>query len=56
MALRNTTIGNQLGLCAITLPCGRDDNGLPIGLMLQSPPHTEEKLLSLAHAVELVLH
>lgn len=56
MALRNTTIGNQLGLCAITLPCGRDDNGLPIGLMLQSPPHTEEKLLSLARGMELVLH
>lgn len=56
MALRNTTIGNQLGLTAISLPCGRDDNGLPIGLMLQSPPHTEEKLLSLALAVERALH
>ncbi|MBO6686276.1 MAG: amidase, partial [Parvibaculum sp.] len=55
MALRNTTIGNQLGACAITLPCGQDDNGLPIGLMLQGAPHTEEKILSLALAVENLL-
>jgi len=55
MALRNTTIGNQLGACAITLPCGQDDNGLPIGLMLQSAPHTEEKLLALALGLERLL-
>jgi aspartyl-tRNA(Asn)/glutamyl-tRNA(Gln) amidotransferase subunit A len=55
MALRNTTIGNQLGVCAITLPCGNDDNGLPIGLMLQSAPYTEERLLSIGLAVERAL-
>lgn len=56
MALRNTTIGNQLGLCAITLPAGYDGQGLPVGLMLQAAPYTEEKLLRIAHAVEKVLH
>lgn len=56
MALRNTTIGNQLGLCAITVPAGYDANGLPVGLMLQSAPYTEEKLLRLARAVEKALH
>ena len=55
MALRNTTIGNQLGVCAVTLPCGNDDNGLPIGMMLQSAPYTEERLVSLALAVERAL-
>ena len=55
LALRNTTIGNQLGLCAISLPHGQDDKGLPIGLMLQGAPWTEEKLLSLALAVEHLL-
>ena len=55
VALRNTTMGNQLGVCAVTLPCGNDDNGLPIGMMLQSAPHTEERLLSLALAVERAL-
>lgn len=56
MALRNATIGNQLGLCAITLPAGYDALGLPVGLMLQSLPFTEEKLLSLAIAIERALH
>jgi len=55
LALRNATIGNQLGVCAVTLPCGNDDNGLPIGMMLQSAPYTEERLLSLALAVERAL-
>lgn len=55
LALRNTTIGNQLGLAALSLPCGQDDNGLPIGLMLQAAPGTEEKLLSLALALERLL-
>lgn len=56
MALRNTTIANQLGVCAVTLLAGHDDAGLPVGLMLQSAPHTEERLLRLAHAVEMALH
>jgi aspartyl-tRNA(Asn)/glutamyl-tRNA(Gln) amidotransferase subunit A len=56
MALRNTTIGNQLGLCAITLPVGYDAHGIPVGLMLQGHPHTDEKLLRIARAVEIALH
>jgi aspartyl-tRNA(Asn)/glutamyl-tRNA(Gln) amidotransferase subunit A len=56
LALRNTTIGNQLGLCAISLPHGHDDKGLPIGLMLQAAPCTEERLLSLALAIERLLN
>lgn len=56
MALRNATIGNQLGLCAATLPTGYDSLGLPVGLMLQAHPFTEEKLLRLALAVEQALH
>ena len=55
MALRNTTIGNQLGLCAITLPVGYDANGIPVGLMLQSHPDTDERLLRIARAVEKAL-
>jgi aspartyl-tRNA(Asn)/glutamyl-tRNA(Gln) amidotransferase subunit A len=56
MALRNTTVGNQLGLCAITIPVGYDAAGIPVGLMLQSAPYTDEKLLRLARAVEKSLH
>lgn len=56
MALRNSTIGNQLGLCAITIPVGHDALGLPVGLMLQGLPHSEEKLLRIASALEKALH
>ena len=55
MALRNTTMGNQLGLCAITLPVGFDALGLPVGLMLQGSPNTEGKLLRIAAAIEKIL-
>mgnify|MGYP003647589242 CR=1 FL=1 len=55
MALRNTTMGNQLGLCAITLPVGFDALGLPVGLMLQAHPNSEGKLLRIAAAIEKIL-
>lgn len=55
MALRNTTMGNQLGVCAITLPVGHDAKGMPVGLMLQAAPGDDEKLLRLARAAEKAL-
>ncbi|MFQ5959444.1 MAG: amidase [Alphaproteobacteria bacterium] len=54
-ALRNTTLGNLLRLCAITLPCGDDGNGLPVGLMLMARPCREGALLRLAAACEAAL-
>ena len=53
--LRNTTPGNLTKLCALTLPCGVDDSGMPAGLMLMQRPHREEALLRLARAVETAL-
>ncbi len=55
MALRNTTPGNLTKVCALTLPCGPDDNGLPAGLMLMQRPHQEGALLRLGKAVETAL-
>ena len=54
-ALRNTRIGNYLNCCALTLPCGRDGNGIPVGLMLMAPPGEEERLLRLGAAIEPVI-
>ena len=54
-ALRNTRIGNYLDCCALTLPCGRDGNGIPVGLMLMAPPGDEERLLRLGAAIEPVI-
>jgi aspartyl-tRNA(Asn)/glutamyl-tRNA(Gln) amidotransferase subunit A len=56
MALRNATIANQLGLCAITLPIGYDTMGMPVGLMLQAAPFQETRLLALALSIEKALH
>ena len=54
-ALRNTTIGNQLGLCALTLPVGTDALGLPVGLMAQAAHGRDAHLLRLGRAMEMAL-
>jgi aspartyl-tRNA(Asn)/glutamyl-tRNA(Gln) amidotransferase subunit A len=53
--VRNTVAVNYLGLCAITLPVGRDRAGMPVGLQLVAPAATEERLLTIALAAERVL-
>ncbi len=56
-ALRNTSIGNMLDSCAISLPlCESTDRAEapPVGLMLMAPGLSDEKLLSLAAALEPV--
>lgn len=49
---RNTSLGNALGLCAVSLPCGFSENGLPIGLMVSAPAFREELALRIARAFE----
>jgi len=53
--VRNTAWVNYLGLCAITMPVGRDRTGMPVGLQLTAPAHAEEKLLTIALMAERVL-
>jgi len=53
--VRNTAWVNYLGLCAITMPVGRDRAGMPVGLQLTVPAYAEEKLLNIALAAERVL-
>ena len=55
MTLRNTRLGNFLDCAAITLPCGKDDNGIPVGLMLMAPAGWEARLLRMASALEPIL-
>jgi aspartyl-tRNA(Asn)/glutamyl-tRNA(Gln) amidotransferase subunit A len=55
MALRNTTPGNLTKVCALSIPCGADDNAMPAGLMLMQRPNQEEALLRVGKAVETAL-
>ena len=43
---------NIAGLCGISLPCGFDEKGLPIGMQLIGPFFSEAKLLNVANAYE----
>jgi aspartyl-tRNA(Asn)/glutamyl-tRNA(Gln) amidotransferase subunit A len=43
---------NLAGTCAMSLPCGFSDNGLPVGLQLIGRPFDEATLLRAGHAFE----
>jgi aspartyl-tRNA(Asn)/glutamyl-tRNA(Gln) amidotransferase subunit A len=43
---------NLAGMCGISVPCGFDRQGLPIGLQLMGPHLGEEIVLRVAHAYE----
>ena len=49
---RNMSLGNMLGLCGLSLPCGFTEAGLPIGLGLYAKPFEETVLLRAAAAYE----
>ena len=50
--LRNTAIGNILGLCALSVPCGFTSRGLPVGLMIYGKPFDEAAVLRIGHAFQ----
>jgi aspartyl-tRNA(Asn)/glutamyl-tRNA(Gln) amidotransferase subunit A len=47
-----TIPANLAGLPALSVPCGRDAEGLPVGLHLIGPQFQEERILGLARAYE----
>jgi aspartyl-tRNA(Asn)/glutamyl-tRNA(Gln) amidotransferase subunit A len=53
LALRNTSVVNQIDGCAISLPVGVSDP--PVGLMIMAPPLDDARLLAIAEAAERVL-
>jgi aspartyl-tRNA(Asn)/glutamyl-tRNA(Gln) amidotransferase subunit A len=54
-ALRPTCPVSILGACAVTLPVGRDDAGMPVGLQLVARAGEDEALLAAAAMAERVL-
>ncbi|HIJ53608.1 MAG TPA: Asp-tRNA(Asn)/Glu-tRNA(Gln) amidotransferase subunit GatA [Planctomycetes bacterium] len=47
-----TIAANLAGVPGISIPCGFDENDLPIGLQILSPAFTEDKLLRIARMYE----
>ena len=43
---------NIAGIPGISIPCGFDNDGMPIGMQLLGPVLSEEKILQAAYAFE----
>ena len=50
--IANSNVGNRLGLCGLSLPCGFTSKGLPIGLLLNGKPFQEAMALRVGYAYE----
>ena len=48
----NTRPFDAYGIPAISVPCGFDHDGMPIGLQIAAPHWNEEKVIALAHAYQ----
>ncbi|WP_026621786.1 aspartyl-tRNA(Asn)/glutamyl-tRNA(Gln) amidotransferase subunit A [Ensifer sp. WSM1721] len=53
--LRNTSIGNFLDFCGVSIPCGSGAAGMPVGFLLSAPHHQDDRLLSAALAAEAII-
>ncbi|WP_018235283.1 amidase [Ensifer sp. BR816] len=53
--LRNTSIGNFLDFCGVSIPCGTGTAGMPVGFLLSAPHHQDDRLLSAALALEALI-
>ncbi|MBW2429875.1 MAG: amidase, partial [Deltaproteobacteria bacterium] len=50
--LRNTSIGNILNFCGLSVPCGFTESGLPIGLLIYGRPFQEDVVLRAGYAFQ----
>ena len=50
--LRNTSIGNVLNFCGLSVPCGFTSGGLPVGLMIYGRPWEEKVVLRVGYAFQ----
>ncbi|GAB7141348.1 hypothetical protein RsTz2092_13250 [Deferribacterales bacterium RsTz2092] len=47
-----TVFLNLNGSCGISIPCGFDSKGLPVGLQLQGDMFADQKIINIAHAFQ----
>lgn len=50
-----TCLANVAGLPALALPAARDADGLPVGIQLVGPPHSETRLIALGRRLDAAL-
>lgn len=48
-----TISANLAGLCGVSLPCGFDSAGLPVGMQILGAPYQEQTALQLGHAYQM---
>jgi len=49
-----TVSANLAGIPALSLPCGFDSNGLPVGVQLMASPFAESTLYQIGHLIEQI--
>ena len=50
--IRNTDPASNAGIPALSLPGGRDRSGFPIGMEIQGPEGSDERLFAIGMAIE----
>lgn len=51
LALRNPSVVNYLGMCALTIPVGLDAAGMPVGMMVVGRRGADEDLVAIANVI-----
>jgi amidase/aspartyl-tRNA(Asn)/glutamyl-tRNA(Gln) amidotransferase subunit A len=54
LLLRNPSVVNHLGGCALSLSCHADGE-LPVGLMVWAPAHCDDRVLDVSLCIERTL-
>jgi aspartyl-tRNA(Asn)/glutamyl-tRNA(Gln) amidotransferase subunit A len=54
--MRLTTPFNVTGQPVLSIPCGLDESGLPVGLQIAGRPYRERELLSIGKTIEAALN
>jgi aspartyl-tRNA(Asn)/glutamyl-tRNA(Gln) amidotransferase subunit A len=52
LTLRNTTLGNILEFCGVSLPCGAGEAGMPVGFLLSAAGGMDAEVLAIAREIE----
>lgn len=55
LALRNTVMVNLMGLCALTIPIGKDAEGMPVGLQVIGRSGADTRIIAIGLQLEQAL-